>query len=321
MNMIINVQTRAEGMYAPDARQAARHTKAKQADIKRNTVFAGDMNSRTDSISARKQRAQREALRLVSRAFSADRQTDRQQQERLETIEELRNKNKESGTRLGDIAGMQDALMKEYGITEDSQEYEDLQLMRKVNTKEPRSEVNLTKEELTRYGHLHEQGMTEYQEQALSLDEEAEDLRSEMRRSQSQITQEEKAYRDVKMERLKKAPMAGAVEEAGKIMDAAGKEIVGKLFYEVKENIDEKAKEIQEKQQEKEEKEEAQSKTAGKKSVQGRTAQNMKNGKNTDRFDVGMEKVGGIGKEIWGIMDRMRLLREDIKGAVVDDRI
>ena len=50
MNMIINVQTRAEGMYAPDARQAARHTKAKQADIKRNTVFAGDMNSRTESI-------------------------------------------------------------------------------------------------------------------------------------------------------------------------------------------------------------------------------------------------------------------------------
>ncbi len=350
MSKMTSVQMTTGGMYAPSAEQAARHAKDGKDSGKRSTVFAGDMNLRSDSILARKQKAQREALKIVSKAFSDDLETDKQQEERLKNIEELKNKNLEGQSQLKDIEDMQGALMEEYGITEDSQEYEDLQFMRKVkDAMKGVGDTELSKEDLTRYSELQKQGITEYQERALSLDREAESIQSQMQKNRNEIGMEEDAYHDVKMERLGKAPMAGAKEDAEKIMEAAGKDIIGELFKEAKDHIDEKTEEEQEKQKEKaeEKKEEEKEKAireaeelerkmlmeqamkssdsakvqAAKARAQSQSVQEVIDGQAIDRISTNVDKTAELDKELREIMDKMRLLQEDIKGAAVDDMV
>lgn len=348
MSKITNVQANQQGLFTVNAHQAARQQGT--ADNKSKTIFAGDLNMGADSILAKKQKAQRDAMKIIADAFQSDLKTDAEQQERLDNIDKLKQKNKEAGSQLKDINNMQKDLMEEYGVTEDSEEYQDLELMRKAEkAADPFSGVELTEEEQKHLAELREKGLTDYQQRALSLDKETESVRRQIEDNNHQIGIEESEYRDAKMERLKSAPMAGAVEDAEAVLESASKEIIGDLIDEVKDNIDEKVEEEKKKQKEKEEEKKEEEKQeaireakelereilleqagagsaeraelqAAKAKAKGQAVQQQINGDVLDNINKGVDKSAELEKEIRDILEKMRLLQEDIKGAAVDEK-
>lgn len=349
MSKITNVQANQQGLFTVNANQAARQRGG--ADKKSKTIFAGDLNMGNDSILAKKKKAQRDAMKIIADAFQSDLKTDAEQQERLDNIDKLKQKNKDARSQLKDIDNMQKDLIEEYGITEDSEEYQDLELLRKAKkAAEPFSGVELTEEEQERIDEINERGLTDYQQRALFLDEETDSVRRQMKDNDHQIGLEESEYHDTKMERLKSAPMAGAVDQAEAVLEAASKEIIGDLIAEAKEHLDEEAEEAKKKQKEKEEEKKEEEKQealreakelereilleqagagsaeraelqAAKARAKGQAVQQQINSDVLDKINKGADKSAELEKEIRDILEKMRLLQEDIKGAAVDDAV
>lgn len=351
MSTIKGIQANSQNMFVSNENSIQRQSTGNKQK-KSKTVFAGNLNMGQNPILAKKQKAQREAMKMISDVFQSDLKTDEEQKNRLNHIEELKKENAESKTQLKDIQDMQDNLMDEYGVVANSEEHKDLELVRKVkNAKDPFAKDKLTAEEKERYAQIQEKGLTEYQEKALALDEDAKEITSNIEKNQKTIGMEEAEYKETKMQRLKENPMAGAQKQAEEYLEAARKEIIGDLYNEVKEHIDEKAEEAQKAQQEKQEKkQEEEEKKAlqeakkleqeimlqeAKENAQGRAAelearvQSRRQTKlqeqayDADLKDVrqSVDKSAEISQEMKDLLDKMKLLQEDLKGAAVDNTL
>ena len=136
MSRTMGVHGSNNDMFVAAGNSITRHNANQQANkTRKSTVFARDLNMSQDSILARKKKAQRDAMKILNDVFESDMKTDAEQKKRLQNIEEMTQENKALKDKLKDINTMQKDLMEECGITEDSQEYKDLELLRKVNNK------------------------------------------------------------------------------------------------------------------------------------------------------------------------------------------
>ena len=357
MNKITGIQANSQGMFTVNANRTGRldaDNLQKQDGHKKksSTVFAGDLNMGQDSILAKKQRAQKEAMKMLKDVFDADMKADAEQKAREQHIEEMKRQNEKAKSGLKDIQDMQDNLMEQYGLTEDSQEHKDLELVRKIrNSKDPFAKDKLSKEEQERYEKITGEGLTEYQERVLSLDEAAEELQGVMADNEREIAIEENTIENTDMLRLKKHPMKDAAKNAAKHLEAARKDMIYDLYNESKEHIDEKTEEAKEEQKEKaeekkeEEKEEAvreakelereimlqkaQGNTqeqveeqAAKAKNRGQASmQNQINGDILGEISDGADKSAEIDQKIKDLLDKLSLLQEDLKGAAVNDTV
>lgn len=357
MNKITGIQANSQGIFTVNANRIGRLDadnlqKEDGSKKKSSTVFAGDLNMVQDSILAKKQRAQKEAMKMLKDVFDADMKTDAEQKAREQHIEEMKQQNEKAKSGLKDIEDMQDHLMEQYGLTQDCQEQKDLELVRKIrNSKDPFAKDKLSKEEQERYEKITGQGLTEYQERVLSLDEAAEELQGVMADNEREIAIEENTIENTDMQRMKKHPMKDAAKNAAKHLEAATKDMIYDLYNESKEHIDEKAEEAKEEQKEKaeekkeEEKEEAvrevrelereimlqkaQGNTqeqveeqAVKAKNQGQVSmQNQINGDILGEISDGVDKSAEIDQKIKDLLDKLSLLQEDLKGVAVNDTV
>ena len=127
--------------------------------------------------------------------------------------------------------------------------------------------------------------------------------------------------RGVKLERLKSAPMVKAQNEADAILDAASKEVIGMIMEEAKDTMDEKSKEEQEKAEKLEERREEQEAFIEKqKEKRKETEELLENMPMEELVHMGQLK-DEIKQEIKNIVSEMKLVAEDIKGALVDESV
>ncbi len=125
----------------------------------------------------------------------------------------------------------------------------------------------------------------------------------------------------IQIERLKHSPMADAKKQAEEIMEQASKDVLGMLVEESKEHLDEEqevreeqAEALEEKREEQEAFIEAQKekKQAGEELIEEIPVEEM----------LTLEQVKqDVQKEVQNIVDKMKLVAEDIKGAVVDQSV
>lgn len=353
MGTIKGISVNSQSLFVTNENSAKRQRTGE--NVKQNktrAVFAGNWNMGSDPILAKKQKAQREAMKIISDVFQSDRKTDAEQESRLSHMEALKKENTESTKQLKDIQDAQDNLMEEYGITADSEEQKDLELVRKIkNAKDPFAKDNLTAEEKERYAKIQENGLTEYQERALALDKDADEITSVIKDNQKEIRMEESEYKETKMQRLKENPMVGAKRQEKKQLEAARKNMVGDLYNEAIEHIEEKAeeareiqKEKQEKKQEEEEKKALQEakkleqeislqkaeENAQERAVELETkAKSRRQTKLQEQaydaslkdVDQSVDESAKISQEMKDLLDKMKLLQEDLKGAAVDNTL
>ncbi len=125
----------------------------------------------------------------------------------------------------------------------------------------------------------------------------------------------------IQLERLKHNPMGDAKKQAEAIMEQASKDVIGMLVEESKEHLDEEqevreeqAEALEEKREEQEAFIEAQKgkKQAGEELIEEMPVEEM----------LTLEQVKqDVQKEVQNIVDKMKLVAEDIKGAVVDQSV
>jgi len=133
------------------------------------------------------------------------------------------------------------------------------------------------------------------------------------------------ALTDIKIERAKSNPMVDAGKEAEAVLEAGGKEVIGMLFEEAKEQMETEF----EKQQQAAEEKAAKEKELEERIEEMRVEKKEEDDTETpaveqlERSTRRMVKIAETGesiqKELKNVVDRLKLDLEDLKGAAVDE--
>ena len=300
-----------------------------------NTFFAAALNGKVDPIALKKQMAQKKALKVVGDAFAADRKLDSEVADREAGIKKMRAENLEAKLALKELDAQKTEIGKEYGLGEAGLSEEDWELLDKGCT----MPTTLSDEEKARFQEMKEQGLVEYRGRCKDIDDLAKPYKQTLTDNTKMIRSYEAANTAVHKGRLdlrKGNPMIRAQEEAEEIMDAAREEIIGMLKDEGKNHIDEElqekaeqAKEAKEKKEEEEEKLEAirEDKVEIQSQAEAARARARENEKRAEELMEAMPTeellqmnsgTSDFQQELKDIMNKMKLLEEDMKGAAVD---
>ncbi len=338
MSLIIHAGKNANSMFATNERAAAGRGAEKEYSGKRNTIYAGNIGVRPDSIQMKRQQAQKKAMKILQDTFAADRELDQSIQGMADRADELQKQTAEQRKEAGEIAAARNELAENYGIEGDGREVEDLELLRKEKkAKDLTSGVCLNDAEEKRLREIYEEGLTGYEKDMLELDDKEEYLQNQIKSGEQGEKSIRSSLRDTKLERLKSDPMLKAQSDAEEIIMQANKEIYADLMNEGKKHIEEKiaeekekAEKIAEKKEEEEEKEakrkeqEAQmeawiedakeaAESAGNELPSASEMDEIYSYNNPDA--AGKTKAD---KEIEQMLEEMKLLQDDIKGAAID---
>lgn len=296
-------------------------------------------NNRPDPIEQKRALAKKQAYKMVSDTFASERRIDDEFKEREDAVSRYHDRMSEANKKIREIDEEKEKLRLEYGVEADSQEQKDLEILEKLR----QGSFEMSDEESKRAFELLMEGKsggyTEYQQRALRLDAFKEPHNKDIYEAKKGIIEENAAIRSMAQERLKHHPMLDATEDAQKILESAGKEIIGMLKDEAVDHIDEKFEEELEKAEEKkeEEKKEEEKLEAAKerRKEMEALANPEKAEKEKDRSDsqtdplsadpvteamLKMDKVrNDIKQEVSEMMSKMNLAAEDLKGIKVDE--
>lgn len=112
------------------------------------SIDARSMASVTDPIATKKAQVRKKAMKIIGDAFAGESKTDDDMANRREKIRSLTGEIGDSTKAISDIEASRAALQDKFGVSSDSQEQKDLELLAKgVETGFSGSDVRLTKEE------------------------------------------------------------------------------------------------------------------------------------------------------------------------------
>lgn len=305
------------------ASMAEKAEKAQKQEKQSSTIYAGnlsgDMTIR-DRIQQKKAQAQKQAMKVVQDAWGGDRAIDDDLNERRERIRELKQVNKEAQTRISEIREEQEALKDAYGVTDDSEEQQELELLRRKKAA-MQGKGSLSMEELEKCGEIEKKGLTEYQERQLSLDDQADEKQKVIDENNQQILVENAVIRGTRLERLKYHHMADAQKQAKEIKDAAGDEIMGMLIEDAKDHLDEEQEEREEKAEEIREAREEQEELIEKRREDKKELEELVEDMPVDEILDLSKTQEEVRQEVQSIVNKMALVADDIKGSMVDANI
>lgn len=298
------------------------------------SFFAGSLNNNIDPIAQKKQQAQKQALKVVSDAFAADRKLDTEVALREAKIKELRAENLEAKRALNDLEIQKQEIGKVYGLGEEGLSDEDWKILN-GGSEDP---DKLTDEEKVRFQELKDQGLMEYYGRCKDIDDLAAPYKQIIDDNTNEIRSYSAANKAVQSGRLdlRRNPMIRAQEEAEAIMDAAREEVIGMIKDEGMDHVDEEMQDkVEQAQENKEKKEEEEEKLEAvreeKAQIQSRAeAAREKAKQNEERAEELLDALpaeemilmkdgrADFQQELKDIMNRMKLMAEDLKGAAVD---
>lgn len=316
MSVTIFAGNAENDLFVTNQNVAARREAEKERGGKKNTIYAGGLAVREDSISIKKKQAQKQAMKVLGDVFESEKKIDQSMDDMETKIQELRDENLGYYKEMSQIDSLREQRMEAYGVTIDSKEQQDLELLRKErDLGKPGTDTTLTEEEWQRLSEIHETGISDYQRNMLELDEREEIYQEKISKNENNIKGIRSALIDTKIERLKTHPMVDAEKDAEKIMEAANKEIYGELVNEGRKHIEEKIEEEKEKAEEraekKEEEEEKEAKREEREELQEEMIENVSYNSSKSKIDKEMEEI----------LDDLKLIKEDLKGAAVDENI
>ena len=289
------------------------------------SIDARSMASVTDPIATKKAQVRKKAMKIIGDAFAGESKIDDDMANRREKIRSLTGEIGDSTKAISDIEASRAALQDKFGVSSDSQEQKDLELLAKgIETGfSSGSDVRLTKEEEEQIAKIKAAGLTEYQQQSLALKKSEESYVNELADARNEIQTENAVIRQTKIERLKSNSMGAAFEQADAVMGAASDEIMGMLIAEGKDHIDEKqeeekktAEEAADKKKELEEKLQARK---DEKKEQEELTKDIVEAANKQAG--GADSVAQAQQEIKDMMNKLKLIEDDVKGAAVDQGI
>ena len=294
-------------------------------------LFAGNLNlpqAPAEKIGA----ARKQAMKLVMDAFDKDRGTDRSLDEIRENRADAEKDLAERQDRVRSIKEKVTNYAKDHGITEDSREQKDLELIRRVRDYKREDMASalqdplgcLTDDERERYGNVMEKGLTEYQKLALDADDEIHNARIEIDQDKQMVEAYNSAIRGIKLESLKDQSMVKAQKGKDEIMQAAAKDVISSIVQEAVRHIDEEIEETREEAEEKAEKQAEEKEKAAKREEEKKEKEILEGEAKLERLNsqsVSADQQGQVNTEIQNILNKLSLLEEDIKGIEVNKQL
>lgn len=290
----------------------------------RKSIDGSTLKNQLDPIAAKKEAAKKKALGIVGNAFENEKKIDADIEARRQKIQELREDKRVANAAIQDIEENRDNLRKSFGVDKDSKEEMDLKLLEKeVKAKIPGSDIHLSKDEKAAIAKIKDEGLTEYQQQSLEMLKDEVPYSTTVYESDREIETENRIISATKLERLKSHAMVDAQKEADAVMEQAAKDIIGMVVDEAKDNIDKEMEEKRETAKEKAAKEEE----LEAKIEKARDERKDKEKITEDILEATTEmaknttELGTAQQEIRDMMNKMKLIEDDIKGAAVDKTI
>lgn len=252
----------------------------------RKNLFAGDLtqeNTLQDRIAQKKAQAQKQAMKVVSDAFAGDRTIDEDMEARRERVKELKEEKVQLSQEAAGVAERREALEKAYAAGEVSEE--------------------------------------EYASETENLSQEEQTYQQKISEKESAVIEENAVVRGTRLERLKHNPMGEAREQADAILEAAGEEIIGMVMEDAKEKLDEEDEQRQEQADEIREQREEQEAFIEKQQENRSEAEELLEEMPADEMLSMNRTQSDVKQEIQNMLDKMKLLSEDIKGVSVDETL
>lgn len=279
-----------------------------------------------ENIAAKKQQRFKEAMHVMTSARNGEKKIDDSLDDIRGQIKQYQKDNDEANKFLTDIKNQMSEIKDYYQVEDDSQEQKDLELLQKQYDIMKHGSMELLSDE--EQEHLDNMGeLTEYQKRSMELYGQADYWKTQMQDNQDKISQSTGVIRNVKVERLKSQAMAEAQRAKEEIMDAASQEAIGMLVDDAKQQIDDKAEEVQEaaKERQEEQKEEEKRVEAAKENKSEAEAAVEKNREKiadmTKQFTDSEDITRDMDSEIKKVLEEEKLLEEDLKGLTVNAKI
>ena len=291
-----------------------------------NSLFGNQETDIRERGAKKKALYMKEGMHIVTGAHNAEKSIDRGIEDIQERVRRLQAENDEANGHLQDINRQMEEAKKNYNIEDDSQEEQDLALLKKNYDIETHGSTTLlTDEEKQRLKDMGE--MTEYQKLSMELYSQADYWKTQISDNQEQMALDGRSVRLVKIDRLRSHAIIDAQKAKDKMMEAASKEAMGMFVEDAKEKIEEKAEEVQEAAKEKEEKEKEEEERIeaakeDRESAEKTTEAIRENIKElTENVVEGEDLVREIDVEIKKILEEEKLLLEDLKGLNVSAKV
>lgn len=296
------------------------------------SIFAGGQDGTgplagNSMIEQRKKMAGKQAMKLISDAFGRDIKSqesiDKLRELKSQKLDELNDKNKS----MAEIDEQKAALMKEYGVTEDSDEMKELELLKKYqNNRMGVLTGDFSDEEIEKLKSLQGTSRSEFQAKYLELN----DAYNQYQKDAGQIEDEIRFLSgDIELQKNElnaSRDMGKAQDAADAILDAASKEALGLMMQEAKDNIDKTAEEEKEKAEKAKEKEEelqekidkTKERNEEQKEIIEEASEAAKLDQNISVKTQDTSAVAEAQKSINRILKDNNLISDDIKGIEID---
>lgn len=286
-----------------------------EGQVKNGSVYAGNINSLTnDRIEQKREMARKQATDILLGQFATD-------EEMTDRMDELRTRNREIKDEISDLQkekkffqSEQEALKETYGITDDSEEQKELELLYKAKDAMISGDFSsLSKEELEQIANIGE--LTEYQERALGYYDIMKGYDVKISKFNREIMGNNSDVRMTKMALLKTSykGISAAKDAAGTILDSASDEIRGMLWEEVKQHVEEELEELKEAAKEK-----AEEKEALEEKLEAGEQEKNEQEEISEKIQESTSEQEKLQSELDKILKEAELLEEDMKGLVVD---
>lgn len=299
-----------------------------------NSLFVGNAENNAkgakvlDPVFAQKRAfAQKQAMKLIRDAWEGSEKMTKSMSDMQDTqarkIAELNEKN--VGNK--EIEEKKAALQEEYGVSSDSTEQKDLELLQKYQDNiKGVSFDEFSDEEIARLKELQNMPRTEYQNRVLALNDEKDRNSIEAQKLQNEIAGLTRSITETQKDQVISQEMIDAKDSSNKIMAAAEKEIVGMIIKEGMDQIDEDIEEVKEQAEElKEQKEEQQERIDETKEKREEQEELLDADAKADKMSQNIKietddksNINEAQKEIRKILEDNNLINEDLKGINID---
>lgn len=225
--------------------------KKEEKDQNSEVIFAGNLKLGDDPAGETQAKAQKKALKQIMDTFSGEHKLDEEVKSKARHIEALDDEIREFQADSRDMQSRQAALKEEYMVEDDSEEQQELELLKKeMRSHNPRLGESLSAEEQEQVAAIRKRGLTEYQERSVGLYNKELYNEGEILKRQDEQKADTAYMKDVREYRWKHHDMVDSQKIAQKILDAASDEVKNIIVNETMENLDEKLEEEVEKAQE-----------------------------------------------------------------------
>lgn len=281
-----------------------------------STIYAGDLNILQPDLLAQKNNRKKSAFKVLRDAFLNEQKIDEAFHERRKYVTDLHKEANDIVNEIKCLDEQESAIKDIYGITDDSTEQKDLELLKKkINMQMGLSDSVLTKEEQERLENMGP--LTDYQEAALEYHVMKARNLQKLSKIRDTIKGENQSIEEAERERLKTHPIVDVMKIRDKLIEEAVNEFKSDMIDQVKNKIDENMEENAEKAEKMKEKEEKEKVRKGEEKVKDKD--DIAASDYTKQLDD--TDWSRILRQIKVMANKENLLEEDFKGLTVDEQL